>query len=99
MASLSSATGTGHNPRGERRIARGLYIAIFVAVIVALGVFFFAGYHRQLNPYETDRPNATAPDVRGGAPGDRSGAVAEPQGNPPAPESSDTTTKPTEEQH
>jgi hypothetical protein len=65
-----------------------LYLALFFAVIAAIVVYFMASSHETLNPYESDRPGAVAPDVGTQVPGDRSGAVAAPQSNEvPVPES------------
>lgn len=87
MATLSQTTGTGHSPKKERNVAGILYLALFFAVIAAIVVYFMASSHETLNPYESNRPGAVAPDVKTEAPGDRSGAVAAPQSNDvPVPE-------------
>ncbi|MBS1969383.1 MAG: hypothetical protein JSU04_03710 [Bdellovibrionales bacterium] len=87
MASVSETTGTGHSPKKERSVAGILYLALFFAVAAAVVVYFMASSHEKLNPYESNRPGATAPDVGSQVPGDRSGAVAAPQSNEvPAPQ-------------
>lgn len=87
MASLSETTGTGHSQKKERSIAGILYLALFFAIAAAVVVYFVASSQEKLNPYESNRPGSTAPDVGSQVPGDRSGAVAAPQSNQaPAPE-------------
>lgn len=90
MATLSSATGTGHSPRGERKVAGLIYIILSITVVAAVAVFFFASKHEKLDPYKADRPAAVAPDVPTEAPGDRSGAVAAPQNESAPPAANET---------
>lgn len=88
MATLSSATRAGHNPKGERNTAGVLYIALFFAVVSAAAAFLMLTWSDRMNPYKVDRPEFVAPDVNPSAPGDRSGAVAAPQSDKvPVPES------------
>ena len=81
MATISSTT--GHNPRGERKVAGILYIAIAVAVVVGLVVFFMASRHQELDPYKADRVESTAPDAVPGT-GGGPAAVAVPEADRPA---------------
>ncbi len=92
MATLNSSTGTDQNPKQERNIAGILFLAIMFAILCAAGVYFVASSHQKLDPYQSSRPESTAPDVKSDAPGDRSGAVAAPQSeNVPVPESNPRT--------
>jgi hypothetical protein len=73
---------TGHSPKKERKVAGVLYIAIAIAVIAGLAMFFILGRNKAaLNPYQSDSVNAVAPDV---VPGDtqKPGTVPDPNANP-----------------
>lgn len=83
MATVSSATGTGHSPRQERKVAGILTFILSVAIVAAVVFFFIISKHSSMNPYQSDRPAATAPDVPTDKATDRSGAVAVPQNPPP----------------
>ncbi|RYZ84712.1 MAG: hypothetical protein EOP06_17595 [Proteobacteria bacterium] len=69
---------TGHSPAKERKVARVLYIAIAVAVVAGLAMFFIMGKSRSdMNPYQTNDSNTAAPDS---APGttEKPGTVPDP---------------------
>ena len=54
--SLISAT-TGHNPKEEKQVARILYIALAIAVIVGFSVAMGMSRHRNLDPANS-QPNS-----------------------------------------
>lgn len=88
MATMNTSTKPDQNPRQERNIAGILFLALLFAIAAAMAVYLIASSNERLNPYQPSRPAATAPDVKSDSPGDRSGAVAEPQSqNVPVPES------------
>lgn len=60
------ASTTGHSPRGEQKIARILYTALAIAVVVGVLLFVLMGRKSEFNPYQSDQPNTAAPDVPAG---------------------------------
>jgi hypothetical protein len=61
---------TGNNPRKERKVANVLYIAIGMAIVAGLAIFFIMGRNQaSLSPYKSDSVHSAAPDSTPGTQG------------------------------
>jgi hypothetical protein len=58
---------TGHSPKGERKVAGIIYIALSIAVVLGLLVALFMSRNKEFDTQKAASPEVTAPDAPAGA--------------------------------
>jgi hypothetical protein len=76
--SIVDAT-TGHNPREEKKVAKLLYIALAIAIVVGFAAALMMSQNRKLNPAQSEPTSQAIPQsdaASGGAPAPAEGSPA-----------------------